>query len=60
MGNWEHPDHPADVTADRLARHYERWYHRFSQSERDHMGLVIQALREIASGERPARGGHLS
>lgn len=44
--------HPADVTADRLGKHYEQWYSKFDGSELDAIGQVIQVLREIAEGER--------
>lgn len=44
--------HPADVTADRLVKHYEDWYDRLEPRERDDIGNVVQALREIAEGNR--------
>ena len=48
----KHRDHPADVTADRLVVHSERWNEKFGGQEPDAIGDVIQALREIAGGER--------
>jgi hypothetical protein len=50
----EHPSprrHPADVTADRLVDRSIEW-DKFDGSERDAIGQVIHALREIAEGER--------
>jgi hypothetical protein len=44
--------HPADVTADRLTDHYEKWYDKLAAYERDAIGIVIEALREIAEGNR--------
>lgn len=43
--------HPADVTADRLIGHSIEW-NKFSATERDAIGVVIQALQEIAEGSR--------
>ena len=43
--------HPADVTADRLIDHACAW-NKFEPRERDALGLVIDALREIAEGTR--------
>lgn len=43
--------HPADVTADRLVDHATDW-DKFDGHERDAIGEVIHALREIAGGER--------
>lgn len=42
--------HAADVTNERLRAHYEKWYDRFSASERDAIGIVRDALARI-SGE---------
>lgn len=51
--------HPADVTADRLVEHYEKfvehyekWFYLFTQSERDYIDRAVNALREIADGTR--------
>jgi hypothetical protein len=44
--------HPADVTADRLIEHSVRWHAKFDGHEKDAIGEVIQALREIAEGGR--------
>lgn len=43
--------HPADVTADRLVDHSIEWT-TFDGRERDAIGVVIHALREIAEGTR--------
>lgn len=44
--------HPADVTADRLVGHAEKWHHLMDGSEKDAFGLVVHVLREIAEGTR--------
>jgi hypothetical protein len=44
--------HPADVTADRLTEQVTAWHTRFDGFEKDAVGVVINALREIAEGER--------
>jgi hypothetical protein len=44
--------HSADVTADRLADHYEKWYDKIQDNEKDYFSQVINVLREIAAGER--------
>lgn len=46
--------HPADVTADRLVEHAcnPAWADKLDGHERDAIGEVIHALREIAEGER--------
>lgn len=43
--------HPADVTADRLIDHACAW-DTFEPREREALGLVVDALREIAEGTR--------
>lgn len=47
--------HPAIVTSDRLADACERWFARFSASERAAIGTVRDALHRIAgeAGPRP-------
>jgi hypothetical protein len=47
--------HPCEVTADRLADHYERWFAVFSQSELDAIGIVREALLQIAENQRLLR-----
>lgn len=50
----DHPPerrHSADVTADRLIDHATEW-DKFDGSERDAIGQVVHALREIAEGAR--------
>jgi hypothetical protein len=44
--------HPADVTADRLLDHVERWHDKFEPAERDALSLVRYVLQTIADGER--------
>lgn len=44
--------HPADVTADLLTDHYERYYDKMDGRERDDLLYTIQMLREIAEGTR--------
>jgi hypothetical protein len=44
--------HPAEVTADRLLDHAINPAMTFDGRERDAIGLVIFALREIAEGNR--------
>jgi hypothetical protein len=46
------PRHPAQVTADRLGDHYERYFDKLTPDERNALGLVRQALDEIAEGQR--------
>jgi hypothetical protein len=40
--------HPADVTADRLIKHYEDYFDDLAASTRDAYGIVIESLRYIA------------
>lgn len=45
--------HPADVTADRLASAVtDQWPDKFDGGERDMIGQIIHALRQIADGTR--------
>lgn len=44
--------HPAEVTADRLGDAVTRWADKFDGAERDEIGHIIHALRQIAEGER--------
>lgn len=44
--------HPALVTADRLADDVMRWAEKFDGREKDSIGEIIQALNEIAEGDR--------
>ena len=44
--------HPAEVTADRLGDHYETYFDRLTQLERDYIGVVRRALQDIAEGNR--------
>lgn len=44
--------HPAEVTADRLTDDVTRWTELFDGDERDAVGIVVNALREIAEGQR--------
>lgn len=44
--------HPAEVTADRLLEHYERYCDKLTGTERDAVGTVRHALQEIAEGKR--------
>jgi hypothetical protein len=44
--------HSADVTADRLEAHYEKWVDILSGHEANSFEYTINALREIAGGER--------
>ena len=44
--------HPAEVTADRLKDHYERWHDKLAASEHTNFEVVIRALEEIATGGR--------
>lgn len=44
--------HPAEVTAERLLGHVERWHDKFTPQERDALALVRFALFEIADGIR--------
>jgi hypothetical protein len=44
--------HPAQVTADRLTDHYEQYFDQLDGLERDALGRIANALREIAEGER--------
>lgn len=46
------PRHPAQVTADRLGDAYERYFDQLSPDERNAIGLVREALDEIAEGQR--------
>jgi len=40
--------HPAEVTADRLGDHYEKWWDRMSGAERDALSLTRFVLQRIA------------
>ena len=44
--------HPADVTADRMADAYERYYDKMDGRERDDLSHIIFVLQEIAEGNR--------
>lgn len=44
--------HPAEVTADRLGDQVIDWAEKFTGEERDFVGVIIQALHEIAEGKR--------
>lgn len=44
--------HPAEVTADRLLKHYEDWWHRMNGTEREALSLVRFVLIQIAEGDR--------
>lgn len=48
----KHPRHPAEVTADRLGDAVTRWAGKFDAGEKDMIGMIIHALRQIAEGER--------
>lgn len=48
----KHPRHPAEVTADRLGNAATRWNRKSDDREKDMIGLIIHALREIADGGR--------
>jgi hypothetical protein len=48
----QHPRHPAEVTADRLGDAVTRWSGKFDSGEKDMIGMIIHALREIAEGGR--------
>jgi hypothetical protein len=52
MGKKLHRRHPADVTADRLLEHVERWHEKFTPAERDELSHVRFLLQQIADGER--------
>jgi hypothetical protein len=52
--------HPAEVTADRLGEHYEKWYDRLSVGERDAIGKVRYALQRIAEEDEEAASDHRS
>lgn len=43
--------HPAEVTSDRLADHYERWFDRMDGQARDAITLVRDVLERIAGNE---------
>ena len=43
--------HPAEVTSDRLADHYEKWYDRMDGRERDAIALVRGMLERIAGND---------
>jgi hypothetical protein len=45
--------HPASVTADRLGNASETYFELLTDDERTALGLVKQALEEIAEGTRP-------
>lgn len=44
--------HPAEVTSDRLARASELWHGKLTGVELDMIGMIRQALEEIAEGDR--------
>ena len=44
--------HPAEVTADRLNAHCQKWHRFFTGQELDAIGQICQALHEIAESER--------
>lgn len=44
--------HPAEVTADRLAEHIDKYHDKLDGAERDEMSRVRFILYEIAEGER--------
>jgi hypothetical protein len=44
--------HPAQVTADRLGNDYATYFEQLTPDERNAIGLVRQALDEIAEGQR--------
>lgn len=46
------PRHPAEVTGDRLRDASERWYDKLQGHELDAIGVIINALDEIAEGNR--------
>jgi hypothetical protein len=50
--------HPAEVTADRLLRHYEEYYEMMSGSERDELSHIRFVLQEIADGNRERINRH--
>jgi hypothetical protein len=52
--------HPAEVTADRLLEHYEKWNGRLSGSELDAISIVRNALQNIAEEDEAAAGDHRS
>jgi hypothetical protein len=41
--------HTAEVTADRLGNHYERWFDRLTPAERDAISTVRAAMHRIAA-----------
>ena len=43
--------HPCEVTADRLAEHYERYYDHMTGSDRDQLSQVRHMLQQIAERE---------
>ena len=47
--------HPADVTADRLGKHYEQWYDKFDGREREAISIVRNALQRIAEQDDAIR-----
>lgn len=46
--------HPAEVTAERLRIHYEKWFDRFSGRELMMIGDVRSALHRIADEDEAA------
>jgi hypothetical protein len=44
--------HPLEVTADRIAHDYERYFAKFSPSELIAMENVMQAFQEVVNEER--------
>jgi len=44
--------HPAEITAERLLGHVERWPDKFTPEEKDDLSRLRHALLEIADGER--------
>lgn len=57
MGRMEHTDtttrrHPAGVTADRLVKAVDDFAWQLTPAERDKIGEIVHAFREIAEGTR--------
>ena len=48
--------HPAEVTAERLLTHYEKWHDRFSGYELDAISKVRFALQRIAEEDEGRAG----
>lgn len=47
--------HPLEVTRERLASHYERYYAKLDTSERVAIENVMRAFEEIVDGAREVR-----